>query len=67
MKLISFLSSSAVHGPLFTPSLSQHGCLPILYIYTRTAPPPLPVIAAGKVDHGELEPLLFRIGRGEAG
>lgn len=30
MKLMSFLSSSAVHGPFFNPTLSQHGCLPIL-------------------------------------
>lgn len=30
MKLMSFLSSSAVHGPFFSPTLSQHGCLPIL-------------------------------------
>ena len=29
MQLISFLSSSAVHGPFFNPTLSQHGCLPI--------------------------------------
>lgn len=27
--MTSFLSSSAVHGPFFTPSLSQQGCLPI--------------------------------------
>lgn len=41
MKLMSFLSSSTVHGPFFNPTLSQHGCLPIsllslthtLYIY----------------------------------
>jgi len=30
MKLMSFLSSSAVHGPFFNPTLSQQGCLPIL-------------------------------------
>jgi hypothetical protein len=29
MKLMSLRSSSAVHGPRFTPSLSQHGCRPI--------------------------------------
>ena len=29
MKLMSFLSSSAVHGPFFNPTLSQQGCLPI--------------------------------------
>jgi len=36
MKLMSFLSSSAVHGPFFTPSLSQHGCLPISDITSTT-------------------------------
>jgi hypothetical protein len=30
MKLTSFWSSSAVHGPFFSPTLSQHGCLPII-------------------------------------
>lgn len=30
MKLMSFLSSSAVHGPFFNPTLSQQGCLPII-------------------------------------
>jgi hypothetical protein len=29
MKLTSFWSSSAVHGPFFNPTLSQHGCRPI--------------------------------------
>ena len=33
---MSFLSSSAVHGPFFNPTLSQHGCLPILTHPTKT-------------------------------
>jgi hypothetical protein len=32
MKFMSFLSSSAVHGPFFKPTLSQQGCLPILVL-----------------------------------
>uniref|UniRef100_A0A2P2PC09 Uncharacterized protein n=1 Tax=Rhizophora mucronata TaxID=61149 RepID=A0A2P2PC09_RHIMU len=35
MKLMSFLSSSAVHGPFFNPTLSQHGCLPIFHSHTE--------------------------------
>lgn len=32
MKLMSFLSSSSVHGPFFSPIFSQQGCLPIFFL-----------------------------------
>lgn len=31
IKFTSLWSSSMVHGPLFKPTLSQHGCLPIFF------------------------------------
>jgi hypothetical protein len=36
-KVTSFWSSSAVHGPFFSPTLSQHGCLPIGELVVRNS------------------------------
>lgn len=35
-KETSFWSSSAVHGPFFRPTFSQHGCLPISFFFFDT-------------------------------
>ena len=46
-KPTSFWSSSAVHGPFFMPTLSQHGCLPISQ--ARDGRCGLPVSVPGKL------------------